>query len=252
LLPPDPRRAIQALLEEALMLRSRGLARRARLIGLAGLATVALAACGSSAGLSSTSTSPAGVNTGSNASGTGQSATTNAAASGTRTGRRGMAGMSMGPAEAKAERVDGITPIPTQILGTSDWQGMKISAMAMTAVPFVIFDGTNERMVKPPKNVSFHLMVDLSDAHTNYPIPYAGVWATIRKAGKIVFDERQWPMISEYIGPHYGNNVVLPGAGKYQLSLLVSPPVSARHIEYQKVWLTPHRVDYTFDWNPRS
>jgi uncharacterized protein involved in high-affinity Fe2+ transport len=234
------------------MLRSRGLARRARLIALAGLATVALAACGSSAGLSSTSTSPAGVNTGSNASGTGQSATTNAAASGTRTGTRGMASMSMGPAEAKAERVDGITPIPTQILGTSDWQGMKISAMAMTAVPFVIFDGTNERMVKPPKNVSFHLMVDLSDAHTNYPIPYAGVWATIRKAGKIVFDERQWPMISEYIGPHYGNNVVLPGAGKYQLSLLVSPPVSARHIEYQKVWLTPHRVDYTFDWNPRS
>jgi len=196
--------------------------------------------------------SMAGVNTGSNAAGTGHSATTNAAASGTSTGTRGMAGMSMGPADAKAERVDGITPIPTQILGTSDWQGMKISAMAMTAVPFVIFNGTNERMVKPPKNVSFHLMVELSDAHTNDPIPYAGVWATIRKAGKIVFDERQWPMISEYIGPHYGNNVVLPGAGKYQLSLLVSPPVSARHIEYQNVWLTPHRVDYTFDWNPRS
>jgi hypothetical protein len=41
-------------------------------------------------------------------------------------------------------------------------------------------------------------------------------------------------------------------AGKYQLSLLVSPPVSARHIEYENVWLKPHRVNYTFDWNPRS
>jgi uncharacterized protein involved in high-affinity Fe2+ transport len=231
---------------------STGLTPRARLIGLAGLAAVALAACGSSAGLRSTSTSMAGVDTGSNASGTSQSATTNAAASGTSTGTRGMAGMSMGPAAARTERVDGITPIPTQILGTSDWQGMKISAMAMTAVPFVIFNGTNERMVKPSKTVSFHLMVELSDVRTHYPIPYADVWATIRKAGKIVFDERQWPMISEYIGPHYGNNVVLPGAGKYQLSLLVSPPVSARHIEYQNVWLTPHRVNYTFDWNPRS
>jgi len=233
------------------MLRSLGAARRARLIGLAGLAAAALAACGSSAGLSSTSTNMAGMKTGSNASGTGQSAMTNAAATGA--GARSMAaGMSMGPAEAKAERVDGITPIPTQMLGTSDWQGMKISAMAMTAVPFVIFNGNKERMVKPPKNVSFHLMVELNDAHTNYPIPYAGVWATVRKAGKIVFDERQWPMISEYIGPHYGNNVVLPGAGKYQLSLLVSPPVSARHIEYQNVWLKPHRVNYTFDWKPRS
>jgi uncharacterized protein involved in high-affinity Fe2+ transport len=233
------------------MLRSLGHARRARLIGLAVLAAAALAACGSSAGLSSTSTSIAGMKTGSNASGAGQSATTNAAATGK--GAGGMAaGMSMGPREAKAERVDGITPIPTQMLGTSDWQGMKISAMAMTAVPFVIFDGTRERMVKPPKDVSFHLMVELNDARTNYPIPYAGVWATVRKAGKIVFDERQWPMISEYIGPHYGNNVVLPGAGRYQLSLLVSPPVSARHIEYENVWLKPHRVNYTFDWNPRS
>jgi uncharacterized protein involved in high-affinity Fe2+ transport len=227
------------------MWRALGPMRRAHLIGLVGLMAVALGACGSSARLSSTRVSMAGMTAGTNASETSQSATSTAAVS-------TADGMSMGPAEAKAERVDGITPIPTQMLGTSDWQGMKISAMAMTAVPFVIFDGTKERMVKPPKNVSFHLMVELNDAHTNYPIPYAGVWATIRKAGKIVFDERQWPMISEYIGPHYGNNVVLPGAGKYQLSLLVSPPVSARHIEYENVWLKPHRVNYTFDWNPRS
>ena len=52
-------------------------------------------------------------------------------------------------------------------------------------------------------------------------------------------------MISEYMGPHYGNNVILPGAGIYQLTLLVSPPVSARHIEYQNVWLKPHRANVT-------
>ena len=52
-------------------------------------------------------------------------------------------------------------------------------------------------------------------------------------------------MISEYMGPHYGNDVSLPGAGDYQLSLLVSPPVSARHVEYQNVWLSPHRVTVT-------
>jgi uncharacterized protein involved in high-affinity Fe2+ transport len=78
------------------------------------------------------------------------------------------------------------------------------------------------------------------------------VWATIRKAGKIVYDERQWPMLSEYMGPHYGNNVSLPGPGKYQLSLLISPPVSARHIEYQHIWLHPHRINESFTWNPSS
>jgi uncharacterized protein involved in high-affinity Fe2+ transport len=229
------------------MLRDRKPTRAMRSIVSAGIACLVLAACGSSAGLNTT-----GKSTGAGA------ATTNAAASGAGASGAGMASMNMGKQSAAADKVDGIKPIPTQTLGTSEWQGMKITAMAMTAVPFVIFNGSQERTVKPPKNVSFHLMVRLDDAHTNYPIPYASVWATIRAAtssghvGKIVFDERQWPMLSEYMGPHYGNNVALPGAGTYQLTLLISPPVAARHLEYKKVWLKAHRVSYLFRWKPTS
>jgi hypothetical protein len=144
---------------------------------------------------------------------------------------------------------NGIKPVPIQVLGTADWQGMKITAQVMTPVPFVVYNGASRQLVKPGK-ASFHLMVMLNDADTNVPIPYATVWATITKGGKVVFDERQWPMISRYMGPHYGNDVTLPGAGTYKLSLLISPPVSARHIEYQNVWLQPHRVSFTFPWKP--
>ena len=147
-------------------------------------------------------------------------------------------------------KVDGITPIPTQTLATDDWQNMAITARAMTAVPFVVFNGTREQTMKMPRHVSFHLMVTLDDARSHVPIPYASVWATITRDGKVVYDERQWPMISEYIGPHYGNNVALPGAGHYRLSLLVSPPVAARHLEYKNVWLKPHRVTESFNWMP--
>ena len=179
---------------------------------------------------------------------------TTAASSSATAGASGgsMAGMNMGPAEEKAISVDGIKPVPTQTLATADWQGMKIVARATTAVPFVIFNGTGERMIKPGPKSSFHLMVMLNDAHTGVPLPYASVWATISKEGSVVYDERQWPMISEYMGPHYGNDVSLPGAGNYRLSLLVSPPVSARHVEYQHVWLSPHRVTATFHWQPVS
>jgi uncharacterized protein involved in high-affinity Fe2+ transport len=167
-------------------------------------------------------------------------------------GSGSMAGMSMGTTTTTAAvpSVDGIKPVPTQTLGKAVWQGMKITAMAMTAVPFVIYNGTTEQMVKPTSKTSFHLMVMLNDAQTNVPIPYASVWATITQKGKIVFDERQWPMISRYMGPHYGNDVTLPGAGNYDLTLLVSPPVSARHVEYQNVWLKPHRVTLAFHWQP--
>jgi hypothetical protein len=169
------------------------------------------------------------------------STTTKAAAAGS-----SMAGMNMGSGSGMS--VNGIKPIPTQTLVTADWQDMKVSARAMTAVPFVVYDGTSERTIKPGKNTTFHLMVYLDDARTHVPIPYAGVWATIRQADKLIYDERMWPMICEYMGPHYGNDVKLPGKGTYQLSLLISPPVSARHVEYQQVWLRSHRINTTFMW----
>jgi uncharacterized protein involved in high-affinity Fe2+ transport len=155
-------------------------------------------------------------------------------------------------AAASAAAAGGVNPVPTQVLGVADWQGMKITAEAMTAVPFFIYNGTAMQEVKPPKDVSFHLMVLLNDAQTGVTIPYASVWGTITQGSKTPFDESLWPMISRYMGPHYGNDVVLPGAGTYRLSLLISPPVSARHIEYQDVWLTPHRVNFTFRWKPAS
>ena len=126
--------------------------------------------------------------------------------------------MDMGASSAQADAnsssggvtANGIKPVPIQVLGTADWQGMKITAQVMTPVPFVVYNGTSKQLVKPGK-ASFHLMVMLNDADTNVPIPYATVWATITKNGKVVFDERQWPMISRYMGPHYGNDVTLPG-----------------------------------------
>jgi len=32
--------------------------------------------------------------------------------------------------------------------------------------------------------------------------------------------------------------------------LLVSPPVSARHVEYEDVWLKPHKATFAFHWKP--
>jgi Fe2+ transport protein len=190
---------------------------------------------------------------GATASATAKQSTSTSAAQGS-SGSDGMSGMAMtaSPAAAAGASAGGISPVPTQVLGTAIWQGMKITAQAMTAVPFLIYNGTSMQEVKPPKNVSFHLMVMLNDAQTGVVIPYASVWATITEGSKTLFDESLWPMISRYTGPHYGNDVVLPGVGTYKLSLLVSPPVSARHLEYQDVWLAAHRVSFTFRWKPAS
>ena len=147
-------------------------------------------------------------------------------------------------------RVAGLQAVPTTVLASTTWQGMRITAQARSAVSFVVDTGTGLEHVRTGPHTSFHLMVMLSDAQTGVPIPYAGVWATIAKGGSVVYDERQWPMISRYMGPHYGNNVTLPHPGSYKLTLLVSPPEVARHMEYAGVWLHPHRVSFTFRWQP--
>jgi len=161
----------------------------------------------------------------------------------------GTSGMNMGTDSTSS---GGIKPVPTQQLGVAVWQGMKITADAMTPVPFLVYNGTSMQEIKPAKNVSFHLMVLLNDAQTGVVIPYASVWATVTEGSAMPFDDRLWPMISRYMGPHYGDDVSLPGAGTYKLTLLVSPPVSARHVEYQDVWLKPHQVTFTFHWAPAS
>lgn len=163
-------------------------------------------------------------------------------------GNSSSSGMNMGTGATSGASAGGIKPVPMQQLGVADWQGMKITADAMTPVPFIVYNGTTSQEIKPAKNVSFHLMVQLNDAQTGVVIPYASVWATVTKGSAMPFDNRLWPMISRYMGPHYGDDVSLPGAGTYTLTLLVSPPVSARHLEYQNVWLKPHRVTFTFHW----
>jgi uncharacterized protein involved in high-affinity Fe2+ transport len=163
-------------------------------------------------------------------------------------GNSSSGGMNMGTSATSGASAGGIKPVPMQQLGVADWQGMKITADAMTPVPFIVYNGTTSQEIKPAKNTSFHLMVQLTDAQTGVAIPYASVWATVTKGSAMPFDNRLWPMISRYMGPHYGDDVSLPGAGTYKLTLLVSPPVSARHVEYQNVWLKPDQVTFTFHW----
>jgi uncharacterized protein involved in high-affinity Fe2+ transport len=155
-----------------------------------------------------------------------------------------------GVAAAPATRTAIPMPMPMTPLGMATWQGMQIMAMRSSPVTFGVFTGTKMQLVKATKKDSFHLMVKLTDVHTKTPIPYASVWATIRKGSKIVFDERQWPMLSAFMGVHYGNNVALPGPGTYTLTVLIGPPQVARHPEYMHVWLKPHRVTFAFQWKP--
>ena len=204
-----------------------------RLALAAVLGGLALAGCASADKHQTASASAA--NAGAVVSGQGSSA----AGSGSSAGGMNMGGSGGGQAP---------TPVPIRPILSARWKVMAIDAREMTPVPFYIDNGTSEREVKVPAHASFHLMVTLTDSRTHMPIPYANVWATVKRDGRTIFNERQWPMLSEYMGPHYGNNIALPGPGRYTLSLLVSAPAAALHTEYANMWNGTHTVSSTFTW----
>lgn len=212
--------------------------------------------------------SASGANASMSSSSASMSSSSSASTATTSKSTGGMAGMSMNgstgmtsngvmtirQATLPAMQTSGKMPVAMAMvpLGQTNWDGMTIAARTSAPATFILLNGTTQQLVRPTSSSSFHLMVLLSDEYTQVAIPYSSIWATITRKGKVVFDERLWPMISRYMGPHYGNNVALPGSGLYQLTLLVSPPEAARHLEYKNLWLQPHRVSFQFRWIPKT
>lgn len=137
-----------------------------------------------------------------------------------------------------------------KVLGQETWEGMTIAVAMSQPTRFTLFMGDQRREVNPTPDDDFHLMAVLSDEETGERIPYSTVWVTVLDVdGKVVFDERMWPMISRSMGTHYGVNVGLPQSGSYTVRLQVGPPQAARHPEYADRWLGPHRYEMNLQWD---
>lgn len=70
---------------------------------------------------------------------------------------------------------------------------------------------------------SIHLMATVWDPETDLVLPVsAGLSITIEQDGEQVADKPPWPMISQNMGFHYGDNYALDGDGLYQLRVRVN------------------------------
>ena len=153
-----------------------------------------------------------------------------------------------GPSHAGAS--SSATSSSPRKLASAVWEGMKITARAAPATAFVVFTGSTEETVRAIRHNGLQLSVTLNDVQTGVAIPYATVTATISRGANTLGTVRLWPAISPSGGPGYLVNTTLPGAGTYQLHLVITPPVSARHLEYSRVWLRSHTTNLTIRWHP--
>lgn len=89
---------------------------------------------------------------------------------------------------------------------------------------FWTITGMRTERVRVQYNDSIHLMAAVWDAETKTPIQFdSGVRYDIRQNGSTVAERVFWPMLSQQMGMHFGDNVVLPGDGRYTVRVEVGP-----------------------------
>jgi uncharacterized protein involved in high-affinity Fe2+ transport len=88
---------------------------------------------------------------------------------------------------------------------------------------FWLVTGQNKKKVELQSEDSVHLMVSLWDAETKVVPPTSDVTLEITQDGETVVEKPPWPMLSQNMGFHFGDNIALPGNGTYSVNVGIGP-----------------------------
>ena len=83
--------------------------------------------------------------------------------------------------------------------------------------------GTRTKRVEVAKDDTVHLMATVWDADSGMVVPTANNTAEVSRDGELVDERSLWPMLSQPMSFHFGDNVALDGEGTYTASIQISP-----------------------------
>lgn len=99
----------------------------------------------------------------------------------------------------------------------------------------------------PASQATHHLEVKAFDVLSKAPIPYMTIKATVTKLeGGQVIALNVPPMIGSAF--HYGENVALPGKGRYRIDLEIHPPQLMRYATAKERWTAAPRLTFDFEY----
>lgn len=116
-------------------------------------------------------------------------------------------------------------PASTETMGSYGHAGGKEYAVALSyTVPhrFWTVAGEETSRVTVGEDDTTHLMCTVWAPGTDHVLPVE-VGGDLRRDGESVRSFSPWPMLSQRMGFHYGDNIALPGEGSYTLELSVGP-----------------------------
>ncbi|WP_049926448.1 iron transporter [Halopiger goleimassiliensis] len=108
--------------------------------------------------------------------------------------------------------------------GSATVEGLEASLFASRPHSFWLVSGTERSRADVRSRHDLHLMVAVRDAETGTVVP-APVRTTIHtQAGDRVDERSLWPMLSQRMGVHAGDNCSLEGDGRYAVTVEIGEP----------------------------
>ena len=134
------------------------------------------------------------------------------------------------------------------LYGITESESLGFAVMHSFPHRFWNITGTRKQKVVVNSDDSLHLMVSAWDLETGTVLPL-DISAEISKDGQAITTNNMWPMISQSMGFHYGDNVTLTEEGEYELTLSVGPLQIARTGGLEGRLTKPQQatMQFTFD-----
>lgn len=115
-----------------------------------------------------------------------------------------------------------------EMLSSVDAADYRVSPMITYPHKFWLVSGNQTEEVTADIR-GIHLMATVQDAETGRVLPIdRGAQARVKRDGELVDQRAPWPMISQRMGFHFGDNVELPTSGTYTVEFDVNPLTDVR------------------------
>ncbi|ELY94934.1 hypothetical protein C482_17713 [Natrialba chahannaoensis JCM 10990] len=164
--------------------------------------------------------------------------------------------------------------VPPKIDGILEYDsetesGLEISLSAMRPHSFWTGAGTERARADLRSHHTLHLMASVRDAESEVAVPTTvttriehadsgdstdspDATDTANTAADTVDQRTPWPMRSQRMGFHYGDNISLPGEGTYKATIRLDPPTIHLADEFADRIDQPVTITIQFEYNPAA
>ena len=125
----------------------------------------------------------------------------------------------------------------------------KIALMYSYPHRFWTVNGQNTNKVSIQDDDSIHFMGTLWDTETKTVLPYTNVSVEVTQDGESVDERSLWPMLTQPMGFHFGDNMSLPGDGTYTATVRIGAIQPRRTGSFEGEFGEPTTVDMEFEYS---